>query len=64
MRFSAFKHLMFFQGELSLMSFEGVQVQGAAQILDKIKVRYNQCLGKGRFFLMHKALYEGVCMLD
>ncbi|XP_042886755.1 probable nuclear transport factor 2 [Penaeus japonicus] len=27
----------FYHAELSLMSFEGVQVQGAAQIIDKIK---------------------------
>ena len=29
---------MFLQNELSLMSFEGVQVQGVANIIEKIKV--------------------------
>ncbi|ROT76121.1 probable nuclear transport factor 2 [Penaeus vannamei] len=31
------KLVNFYHGELSLMSFEGVQVQGAAQIIEKIK---------------------------
>ncbi|XP_045620452.1 probable nuclear transport factor 2 isoform X1 [Procambarus clarkii] len=31
------KLVIFYHAELSLMSFEGVQVQGAAQILEKIK---------------------------
>lgn len=31
------KLVNFYHAELSLMSFEGVQVQGAAQIMDKIK---------------------------
>ncbi|XP_047502319.1 probable nuclear transport factor 2 [Penaeus chinensis] len=31
------KLVNFYHAELSLMSFEGVQVQGAAQIIDKIK---------------------------